>query len=124
MKTTLVIFLLSAITASALQGIEIVIKESDFDAISTKMSTVMDDIVSHSAQPMTFSWDRKYWELSIDPIIGDCYKGKLSNKQMGDYVDRAKLNTYRNDLKPFKVGRDFNINVTETQTQIIKGAGQ
>jgi len=109
MKTILAILLASTITASALPGIEIVIAADKFDPIAAKMSVVMEDICANAKQPMTFSWNKKYWERTTDAGIGDCYKGIMSKEQTGDLT--AKLNTYRNDLKPFKVGKDFDINM-------------
>ena len=111
MKAILAVLLASTLTAPAWDAIDIIIKAEKFDPIAAKMSVVMEDIVANAAQPMTFSFNRKYWERIIDPDLGDSYKGRMSSKQMGSYVNAAKLNTYRNDLKPFKVGKDFDINL-------------
>jgi len=109
MKTILAVLLASTLTASAWDAIDIIIAADKFDPIATKMSVVMEDICANAKQPMTFSWNRKYWERTTDPTIGDCYKGRMSKLQTGDI--NAKLNTYRRDLKPFKVGKDFDINL-------------
>ena len=109
--TSLLLMFASTQTASAWDAIDIIIAADKFDPIAAKMSVVMEDICANAKQPMTFSWNRKYWEYTTDPDLGLVYKGRMSKTQMGSYVNLAKLNTYRNDLKPFKVGKDFDINV-------------